>query len=152
MARLARRAIVLGTLLLPCLPGMSAAQSTLSPQADWNGTYGYSSNADKNLRLLQSDLIRKNEEGYYESLGTVTVNNNVINSNNNSGNSSTTNDIGQQQTTIGVVSTATNNIDLTNSGGAIVDTKNLATTAGCVDSTISIDVGPSAGSSASCRK
>ncbi|WP_168990449.1 hypothetical protein [Aureimonas flava] len=144
MVHLVRGAVIWTALLVPWMPGIAAAQATFNPQADWNGTYGFASTADRNLRLLQSDLIRKNEEGYYESLGKVTVNNNVINSNNNSGNSSTVNDIGQQQTTIGVVSTATNNIDLTNSGGAIVDTRNLATTAGCVDSNISIDVGPTA--------
>lgn len=126
--------------------GTAQAQSTFSPQADWNGTYGFSSASDKNFRLLQSDTIRKGEEGYYESLGKVTLNNNTTNSVSNI----TNNDIGQQQTTIGVISTATNNIELKNSAGANVDTRNIAESAGCIDSTIHIDSTPT-GAARSCN-
>ncbi|WP_062012308.1 hypothetical protein [Aureimonas sp. AU4] len=118
------------------------AQSTVSPQSDWNGNYGFSSTAEKNLRLLQTDVLRKNEEGYYESLGKtqITSFNNVhygdqigTQTNNEK------NEIGQQTTAIGAVNNSTNNIDISGRGNINVATSNEAQSRGCQDGRVSID-------------
>lgn len=119
------------------------AQSTLGPSGDWNGTYGFASSTDQNLRLLRSDIIRKSEEGFYESLGRVQVDNHVTD------NSVT--QIGQQQTTIGVLSTSTNTVDISNSAGASVGAENVSGNSGCVESHVSIDSRPAGPMSRTCR-
>ena len=133
---LAVSAVWLGTLV------PSLAQSTVSPQSDWNGNYGFSSTADRNLRLLQADVLRKNEEGYYESLGKtqITSFNTVHNGDNiHSQTNSETNEIGQQTTAIGAVNTSTNNIDISGRGNISVGTSNEALSTGCQDGRVSID-------------
>ncbi|WP_185983153.1 hypothetical protein [Aureimonas mangrovi] len=122
---------------LSCAWTAASAQSTVSPSSDWNGNYGFSSTADRNLRLLQSDLIKKAEEGYYESLGrqtyNVTTNNNVTN------NSSSTTEIGQQTTTIGAMNNTTNTIDVRDSTNIDISTDSNATSTGCQNGAITID-------------
>lgn len=112
----------------------AAAQSTISPAADWNGSYGFSSSADRNLRLLQSDLIKKGEGDYYDGLGKTTYN--VSNS--------TSTEIGEQTTTttIGSVNTATNNIDVRDAFDIGLDLNNTSTNSGCLNGAISIDSQP----------
>lgn len=122
-------AILLGPAVSP-----ANAQSTISPAADWNGSYGFSSSADRNLRLLQSDLIRKGEGDYYDGLGKT--NYNVTNS--------TSTEIGQQNTTttIGSVNTATNNIDVKDAFDIDLDLNNTSSNNGCLNGSVSIDSRP----------
>lgn len=139
------RKIVLTVGLMPafvCLsiPGGASAQSTLSPSGDWNGNYGFSTSADKNLRLLRSDLIRRSDEVYYESLGkqTYNVTNHVTN------NSTSSTEIGEQTTTttIGAVNNATNDIDISNSDNIGLGLENSSNSTGCQNGSISIDSRP----------
>lgn len=123
----------------------AAAQSTVSPSSDWNGNFSFSSTADRNLRLLRSDLIKKEESGYYESLGKtqITSTNHIqygdrIETQTNS----ETNEIGQQTTAIGAVNTSTNNIDISGRGNISVATDNQAVSSGCQDGRVSIDSQP----------
>lgn len=112
----------------------ASAQSTLSPAADWNGSYGFSSTSDRNLRLLQSDLIRKGEGDYYDGLGKT--NYNVTNS--------STTEIGQQNTTttIGSVNTATNNIDVKDAVDIGLNLSNTSSNNGCLNGSVTIDSQP----------
>lgn len=122
--------------------GLAFAQSTVSPASDWNGNYGFNSTSEKNLRLLQSDILRKNEEGYYESLGKtqITSFNNVHYGDNIATQTNKTiNDIEQQTTAIGAVNNSTNNIDISGKGNINVSTNNEATSRGCQDGHVSID-------------
>ncbi|MBB3998952.1 hypothetical protein GGR04_002807 [Aureimonas pseudogalii] len=132
----------------------SLAQNTVSPASDWNGNYGFSSTADKNLRLLQTDVLRKNEEGYYESLGkTQITSNNIIHYGDEIGTQTnkTVNDIEQQTTAIGAVNNSTNNIDISGRGNINVATSNEATSRGCQDGHVSIDSSPASAALPTCN-
>lgn len=123
------------------------AQSTVNPSADWNGNYGFGTTADGTLRLLQSDLIRKAEEGYYEGLGRQTFN---VTNNNTTYDHSVT-EIGQQTTTIGSVNNSTNNIDISRSNNIALDLQNKAITTGCLNGSISIDSRPASAGTLDCN-
>lgn len=126
----------LGSVILLGLPIVTAAaQSTLSPAVDWNGNYGFASNSDRNLRLLQSDLIRKGEGDYYDSIGKAPQYNVTTN------NSSST-EIGQQTTTIGAVNTATNNIDVKDAVDIGLNLNNTSSNQGCQNGSVTIDSRP----------
>ena len=118
----------------------SAQGTTISPSSDWNGNYGFSSTADRNLRLLRSDLIKKADEGYYESLS------NTYNVTNNSWT-----EIGQQTTTIGSINTATNNIDVRDSTNIGLDLENSSTNTGCLNGSITIDSRPNDVGATTCK-
>ncbi|WP_416356048.1 hypothetical protein ACLNGM_18395 [Aureimonas phyllosphaerae] len=134
---------ILGSVVVLQLFGAAAAsaQSTASPASDWNGNYSFNSTAEKNLRLLQTDILRKNEEGYYESLGKtqITSFNNVqygdrIERQTND----TKNEIGQQTTAIGAVNNSTNNTNVSGKNINVVNS-NEAKSTGCQDGSVSID-------------
>ncbi|MET0258559.1 MAG: hypothetical protein ABW179_08250 [Methylobacterium sp.] len=134
--------------------GQSSAQSTVSPASDWNGNYGFTSTGDKNLRLLQSDVLRKNEEGYYESLAkTQITSNNIIHYGDAIGTQTnkTVNDIEQQTTAIGAVNNSTNNIDISGRGNINVATSNEAQSRGCQDGHVSIDSSPASAALPTCN-
>jgi hypothetical protein len=60
--------LAITSLLLLTHPA-SAQSTTVQPSSDWNGNWGFSSTADRTLRLLQADAIEKKDSGYYESFG-----------------------------------------------------------------------------------
>ncbi|WP_188720936.1 hypothetical protein [Nitratireductor aestuarii] len=118
------------------------AQNVVSPAVDWNGNYTFTSTADRNLRLLQADLIEKKEQGYYESLGKTSITQNVTNN--------TTTTIGQNTNAIGAVNNSTNNINL-NGNNNNIDISNLADSTGCQDGSVNIGEGTSAIGSSGCQ-
>ncbi|MFA5490820.1 MAG: hypothetical protein WC284_16695 [Candidimonas sp.] len=119
----------------------SWAQNTASPATDWGGNYTFSSTAEKNLRLLQADLIEKREHGYYESIGRNTINQTITNN--------TTNNIGQNTNAIGAVNNSTTNIDVNGSNNNI-DISNVADSTGCQDGSVNIGEGASNIGSSGC--
>jgi len=118
-------------------PIFSYSQNTMSPATDWTGNYSFSSTADRNLRLLQADIIEKKEQGYYESLGKTTINQSVTN------NTTSTTTIGQNTNAIGSVNNTTTTIDLNGNNNAI-DISSASTSNGCQDG--SVNIGESAAS------
>lgn len=139
-----RAALVVVVLVIAPYSSVNA-QSTVSPSADWNGSYGFSSASERNVRLLQADIIKKGEVGYYEGLANQTyhVTNNVTNK--------TINEIGQQTTTIGAVNNSTNNIDIRNSSNIDISNHNSSTSTGCQNGSITIDSTPVEGASTVCN-
>ncbi len=141
MSRSIRNAC-LGSVLLLALPSAATAQSTNNAAVDWSGSYGFKSNSDRNLRLLQSDFIRRGEGDYYDNLGKAPQYN-VTNT------SST--EIGQQTTTIGSVNTATNNIDVKDAVDIGLNLSNTSSNHGCLDGSVTIDSQPGAAGIATCN-
>lgn len=142
MSRSLRNIFAAGLAIVAGAPYNAGAQSTVSPASDWNGNYGFSSTADKNLRLLQSDILKKSEEGYYESIGKTQLtsfNNIQYGDDIETQTNKTVNEIGQQTTAIGAVNNSTNNIDISGKGNINVSTSNEATSRGCQDGRVSID-------------
>jgi hypothetical protein len=129
-------------------PTTAFSQSSVSPAADWNGNYGFSSASDRNLRLLQADMIKKGETDYYDGLGKTNYNvitNNSVSTTNNVDNRSTSN-IGQQTTAIGSVNSSTTNIDVRDSTNIAVDTSSTSQSDGCQDASVHLENdGPSPG-------
>ncbi|WP_279477761.1 hypothetical protein [Aureimonas sp. SK2] len=126
----------LGSVILLGLPVAAAnAQTTNNAAVDWSGSYGFKSNADRNLRLLQADIIRKGEGDYYDSISKAPQYN-VTN------NSSSSTEIGQQTTTIGSVNTATNNIDVKDAVDIGLNLSNTSSNHGCLNGSVSIDSRP----------
>lgn len=120
----------------------SSAQSTMSPATDWTGNYSFSSTADRNLRLLQADMIEKREKGYYESLGKTTINQTVTN------NSITK--IGQNTNAIGSVNNTTTNIDLSGNNNSI-DISSSSNSNGCQDGSVNIGHSGTTSATSGCR-
>lgn len=116
------------------------AQNVVSPAVDWNGNYTFTSTTDRNLRLLQADMIEKKEQGYYESLGKITQNIN----------NTTITKIGQNTNAIGAVNNSTNNINL-NGNNNNIDISNLADSTGCQDGSINIGEGTTSIGSSGCQ-
>lgn len=144
-------------LMCPLLTGAALAlpapaQNVSLPSNDWNGSWGFSSVAEQQLRLLQADIIEKKEEGYYESLGdqTITITNNYDMSQGRmevtasggaqldiSNRTGTNSKIGQNTNVIGAINESETNIDVEGSGNN-VEASNRALSEGCQEGSIAI--------------
>jgi len=120
----------------------AGAQNVASPAVDWSGNYTFSSTADRNIRLLQADLIEKKEHGYYESLGKNIINQRITNN--------TTTTIGQNTNAVGAINNSTNNINL-NGNENYIDISNIADSTGCQDGSVNIGEGTSSIGSSGCQ-
>ena len=126
------------------------AGDTTQPSGDWNGSWGFSSAADRQLRLMQSDLIAKREKGYYDSFGTnVTVNNvydysqgKVDITGSGSAQIDVTNhtgsEIGQNTNVVGAIDASQTTIDVSGDGNS-VNTQNQTSSSGCQNGSVNID-------------
>lgn len=137
-------AVVIGATATLFSATVSFAQNTMSPATDWTGNYSFSSSTDRNLRLLQADMIEKREQGYYESLGKTTLNQTITN------HTTTNNNIGQNTNAIGSVNNTTTNIDLTGNNNSINIDSN-STSNGCQDGSVNIGETGTMSSTSGCR-
>jgi len=158
--------VALGTALV-LGGGEASAQSYVQPSANWNGSWGFPTTAEKTYRLLQADTIEKKEEDYYSSIGRNTINYNATNNtwnDNRSGmveftangdskvdiSNRTSNDIGQNTNVIGSVNAPQTSIDISGSGNSVRAT-NTSDSSGCLDGSVTISSGTTTGSSLSCN-
>lgn len=143
-----RAALGLGALV--AVPAL--AQNVSLPSNDWNSSWGFSSTSEQSLRLLQADLIEKQEEGYYESLGDQTfyVTNNVTNNNDFSQgrmeihasegaeldiSNRTGEEIGQNTNVIGAINESSTTIEVPGAGNNVTAI-NEALSTGCQEGSI----------------
>lgn len=145
----AAAAVVLG------LGGAAQAQNRTLASDDWSSSWGFSSVSQENLKLLQADLIKKAEEGYYDSLGPAPI---YITNDNRSGvveitagdgatidvNNHTGDEIGQNTNVIGAINNSTTTIDIDGSGNQVTAT-NAADSDGCLDGSVNIGTSSSTG-------
>ena len=132
-----------------------AAQNNSFPSNDWNSSWGFSSTAERSLRLLQADLIEKGEGDYYDQVGTSynTIYQNIQNDNSQGQmrveasdgatidvHNHTGDDIGQSNNTnvIGAINQSETTIDIEGTDN-IISAINGADSTGCQDGGISID-------------
>lgn len=120
------------------------AQNTFLASPDWSGNYSFSSTGDRNLRLLQADILEKHEQGYYESLGKTTVNQYVNTTVNND------NRYGKTTNAIGAYNQSTNTVNINGSNNNL-DISNSAESAGCQDASINISESGTSAGSAGCQ-
>lgn len=150
--------------VLLCSVAAAPAQNNSLPSSDWSNSWGFSS-GDRQFRLLQSDLIKKGEEGFYESLGrqSFSVNNSVtydysqgrmevqvsdgaqVDVSNRTGS-----DIGQNTNVVGAINQSETIIDISGDGNS-VSAQNGATATGCQNGGISIDSPNTSGSPTTCN-
>lgn len=145
--------------------GTALAQNVSLPSNDWNSSWGFPSTGQKQVRILQSDLIEKKEAGYYESLGTnnYSVSNSVtydysqgrmevmaadgsaVDVTNRTGE-----DIGQNTNVIGSINQSETTIDISGDYST-ARAVNEATARGCQDGSISIDSANTQPSASNCN-
>lgn len=150
------RTILIAAALMACA-GTAGAQNRTLPSDDWSSSWGFSSPSQENLKLLQADLIKKAEEGYYDDLGPspifITNNNDnrtgvvevtagdgaTIDVDNHTGD-----EIGQNTNVIGAVNNSTTTIDVSGNNNTVTAT-NGADSEGCQDGSINIGTTSSTG-------
>lgn len=132
------------------------AQNTFLASPDWSGNYSFSSTGDRNLRLLQADILEKHEQGYYESLGKTTVNQ-YVNTNINTDNSTNIDgnliyDSSGQQNTYSVGAINNSSTTINNNGNYNnIDVSNSAESEGCQNASINISESGTSAGSAGCQ-
>lgn len=137
--------------------GAAEAQNRTLASDDWSSSWGFSSTSQENLRLLQADLIKKAEEGYYDSLGPAPIH--ITNNyDNRSGvvevtagdgatidvENHTGDEIGQNTNVIGAINNSTTTIDIDGSNNQVTAT-NAAVSTGCLDGSVNIGTSSSTG-------
>lgn len=123
--------------LVPTLVNAAGASN------EWSDGYSFRSASDKQVQLLQADLIERKESGYYDNIGKSTINYTVDNRQGNfigdtaedanvSGLSYTT------TSTVGSLTTVSNNIDLTGNNNTVTNT-NTSESNGDMNASVNID-------------
>jgi len=130
--------------------GGASAQSFLSSGYSWGGSYYFPSDAQRSSRATSADLIKRAEEGYYDTFGASTFTYNTTNNYDSSVGDITVNaeagaDVdletrtaegtGTSSYSVGSINTSTNNIDISGSGNDLTVT-NSAVSEGCQDASI----------------
>lgn len=152
-------------LAIGLLSTAASAQNTSLPSNDWNSSWGFPSTGERQHRLLQADIVKKGETGYYESLGNqrVTVTN-TVNNDYSQGRmevqaadgaavevvNHTGADIGQNTNVIGAINQSETTIDITGDGNAVT-ADNGAIATGCQDGSVKIDSPNTSATSADCN-
>lgn len=142
----------LGVAVIGCLgtSGYASAQSFLSSGYSWGGSYYFPSDAQRNSRASTADLMKRAEEGYYDTFGAAVMTYNTTTNYDSSVGDITVNaeagaDVdletrtaegtGTSSYSVGSINSSTNTIDISGSGNALTVT-NTATSEGCQDASI----------------
>jgi len=142
-----RKIFASAILLAIAQPGVALADS-IDAGNDWGSNWTFPSPGRSTVGLLQSDLIEKQENDYYDGLGKVnmTVNNDItydnrqgsfdnINASGNASVDSTTHvgdEIGQNTNVIGAINNSTTAVEIQGNNNSVTAT-NGATNSGCMN-------------------
>jgi len=153
-----RKIFAFAILFAATQPGLACADS-IDAGNDWGSNWTFPSPGRSTVGLLQSDLIEKQENDYYDGLGKVnmTVNNDVTYDNRQgsfdnitaSGNASVDSathvgdEIGQNTNVIGAINNSSTSVEVQGSNNSVT-TNNGATNSGCLNGGITTIDGSSA--------
>lgn len=136
--------------------GGASAQSFLSSGYSWGGSYYFPSDAQRSNRAATADLMKRAEEGYYDTFGAAIMTYNTTNNYDSSVGDITVNaeaganvdletrtaeGTGTSSYSVGSINTSVNNIDISgNNAGNNLTLTNSAVSEGCQDASINTSV------------